>query len=214
MSSSKNKKRNASVRRAAQLAAQQRQERRRAMAIRGAVAVLTVIVVSLVIALFGRESGDDEADVATSASIDGAVVEFDVESASHVPNDVDYPQSPPVGGDHDQAWQTCGTYDEPVRDENAVHSMEHGAVWIAYSPDLDAAAIGSLQDRADGQTHVLVTPYEGDLTAPISLQAWGRQLAVDSADDERIATFIQDYQEGPDTPELGAPCSGGIGSPG
>ena len=212
MSTSKNKKRAATARRAEQLAAQQRQARRRAMVTRGGIAVLVVVAVILVIAVFGPDGGDDEPEVALSA--EGAVAEFDVESASHVTADVDYPQSPPVGGDHDPAWQTCGAYDEPVRDENAVHSMEHGAVWIAYSPDLDNAAIESLNARADGQTHVLVAPYDGDLTSLISLQAWGRQLGVDSVDDAQIATFIQDFQEGPDTPELGAPCSGGIGTPG
>jgi hypothetical protein len=47
---------------------------------------------------------------------------------------VDYPQSPPVGGPHNPIWQNCGFYSKPVRDEYAVHSMEHGAVWITYSP--------------------------------------------------------------------------------
>ena len=214
MSTSKSKKRAATARRAAQLAEQQRQARRRAMALRGGIALLAVIAVVIVIGVFGPGGGRGGDDTEVVTLTEGEVAEFEIEAVSHVTTEVDYPQSPPVGGDHDPAWQTCGTYDEPVRDENAVHSMEHGAVWIAYSSDLDGAAIDSLNARADGQTHVLVTPYEGDLTTPISLQAWGRQLAVDSADDARIATFIQDFQEGPDTPELGAPCSGGIGTPG
>ena len=35
---------------------------------------------------------------------------------------------PPAGGPHDPAWLDCGVYDEPVRDENAVHDLEHGTV--------------------------------------------------------------------------------------
>ena len=50
---------------------------------------------------------------------------------------MDYPTSPPAGGAHDAAWLDCGVYDEPIRDENAVHDLEHGTVWISYRPDLD-----------------------------------------------------------------------------
>lgn len=182
------------------------------MGIRAGIAVAIVVVLALAIVVFGPDGDDDATEVALTA--DGAAEEFEVESASHVSTDVEYPQSPPVGGDHDPAWQTCGVYDQPVRDENAVHSMEHGAVWIAYSPSLDDADVESLQAYADGETHVLVSPYAGELTAPISLQAWGHQLTVDAVDDARIGAFVGDFQEGPDTPELGAPCSGGIGSPG
>jgi hypothetical protein len=54
----------------------------------------------------------------------------------HTDGDVDYAQTPPVGGEHNPVWQNCGFYQEPVRDETAVHSLEHGAVWITYSPDI------------------------------------------------------------------------------
>src|SRR5512134_555969 len=47
-----------------------------------------------------------------------------------------YAQTPPAGGVHDDTWQNCGIYDQPVRNEDAVHSLEHGAVWLAYLPDL------------------------------------------------------------------------------
>ena len=171
---------------------------------------------SLALVLLLAACGGDDDDDATTTADDGAPVEaqeIEVADAGHVDTDVTYEQSPPVGGDHNPAWQNCGVYREPVLDENAVHSLEHGAVWIAYSPDLDATAIEQLDAREEGQTHVLVSPYEGDMAAPISLQAWGRQLAVDDAGDDSIDAFIRAFQEGPQTPEPGAPCSGALGAP-
>ena len=57
----------------------------------------------------------------------------------HVTTAVDYTESPPVGGPHAPPpdWADCtGTvYTVDIRHENAVHSLEHGAVWITYNPD-------------------------------------------------------------------------------
>ncbi len=119
---------------------------------------------------------------------------------------------PPVGGIHSGIWQNCGIYDEPVLAKNAVHSMEHGAVWITYQPDLPAGDVDRLRDTVQGEPYVLLSPYDG-LKSPVVLTAWGIQLAVDEADDDRIATFLERYEQGPQTPEPGATCQDGTGSP-
>lgn len=121
-------------------------------------------------------------------------------------------QLPPVGGIHDPVWQNCGYYPDPIETRNALHSMEHGAVWITYQPDLPAGDIEQIAQLASGNTHVLISPYPG-LQSPIVLTAWSVQLEIDSLDDERISAFINTYQQGPQTPEPGALCLGGIGSP-
>ena len=41
--------------------------------------------------------------------------------------------------------------------------------------------------------------------------AWGRQLAQDSVDLPRLSAFVDTFAQGPQTPELGAPCTGGMG---
>jgi hypothetical protein len=133
-------------------------------------------------------------------------------------NSLQYPASdlPPAGGTHYDQWQVCGIYDEPVAPENAVHSLEHGAVWITYQPDLDAAEVNELKSLARGRNFVLMSPYEG-LKSPVVLSAWGLQLELDSASDRRISQFIERYEVGPQTPERGATCGpgngGGIGQP-
>ena len=56
-------------------------------------------------------------------------------------------------------WQNCGVYDQPVEDSQAVHSMEHGAVWITYQPDLPAEQVDQLRDLVGGSGYVLLSPY-------------------------------------------------------
>jgi Protein of unknown function (DUF3105) len=130
----------------------------------------------------------------------------------HTSATVDYDQTPPAGGEHNPVWQNCGYYSEPIRDENAVHSLEHGAVWITYSPDLPQDEVETLSDLAESQTYILVSPYE-DQPSPVVATAWGKQLQLDSAEDPDLERFIGAYRQGPDTPEPGAACTGGIGQP-
>lgn len=130
----------------------------------------------------------------------------------HVNGAVNYAQSPPVGGEHSPSWQNCGIYAEAIRSETAVHSLEHGAVWITYRPDLPADQVEQLRSLVRGRSYTLLSPYP-DLDRPIAASAWGVQLKVDSPTDERLGTFIAKYRQGPQTPEPGAACVGGVGSP-
>ena len=137
---------------------------------------------------------------------------YDVGPAGkHTSANVDYEQNPPAGGAHDPVWQNCGYYDKPVRDENAVHSLEHGAVWITYSPDLPQDQVTELQNTAQSQSYILVSPYPG-LDSPVVASAWGKQVALDGADDPDLQSFIKAYRVGPQTPEPGAVCTGGTGA--
>lgn len=131
--------------------------------------------------------------------------EFD---RTHVDTPVDYPQDPPVGGPHSPVWQTCQFYAVPIVTEQGVHSLEHGAVWITFQPDLPSEQVATLQALAASGGEVLVSPYEG-LTSPVVASAWGVQLALDAADDPRLAEFVAYFQNGPQTPELDTPCAMG-----
>lgn len=130
---------------------------------------------------------------------------------NHVTGTVTYSQTPPAGGDHAAMPLTCGVYDRPVPNENAVHSLEHGAVWIAYRPGLPGGQLATVAALARGNDHRLLSPYPG-LPAPIVATAWGKQLLVTSASDPRLAKFAKAYTQGPTTPEPGAACQG-VGSP-
>ncbi len=134
-------------------------------------------------------------------------------SATHVEGAVTYPQTPPAGGDHNAMWLNCGVYSEPVPNENAVHSLEHGAVWVTYDP----AAVGDDEVAALRaqlpSTYVILSPYDG-LPSPIVVSAWNAQLQVDDADDARIGEFLGAYWRSLNAPEPNAACTGAYDAPG
>ena len=181
--------------------------RMRTRAIRGRILTGVVIAVAaaLVIVAFALPEETDEA----STDEPQGVVKYQVPSQNHVEGTVAYAQSPPVGGDHAGTWLNCAAYPDPVPAENAVHSMEHGAAWVTYQPGLPAAEIQELESLAGD--FVIVSPWP-DLQAPVVVSSWGNQIELDGAGDERLIDALRALRLGPDTPELGAPCSGGVGT--
>jgi hypothetical protein len=136
------------------------------------------------------------------------------QAANHKSGVLTYPVSPPVGGAHNPVWQNCmgDVYTAPIPKENAVHSLEHGAVWVTYKPGLDAAQVDKLKAKVEGKDYMFMSPYTG-LDKNISLQGWGFQLKVDSADDARIDQFIKAVRLNA-AMEPGAACSSGSTSTG
>ena len=166
--------------------------------------VAAVLLVSVALTLpLALRSTDERA--AGPVGLDAVEVYDDLEVA-HTTADVDYPQSPPVGGPHAPVWLDCGAYDEPVRDENAVHDLEHGSVWITYDPEADVD-VAALEDAVP--QNGILSPYDG-LDAPVVVTVWGRQLALDGADDPRLALFIDTFGGGETAPEPFASCAGGV----
>ena len=115
---------------------------------------------------------------------------MDYKAAIHITADqrVAYNRYPPVGGPHDGTWANCNgiVYATAVRNENMVHTLEHGAVWITYNPDtISPDDLATLTALVQDQPFTTLSPYPG-LDSTISLQAWAHQLKVDSASDERV----------------------------
>jgi hypothetical protein len=100
----------------------------------------------------------------------------------------------------------------PIANENAVHSLEHGAVRITYMPDLPQEQVDRLRAMAREDGYLIVSPYPG-LLAPVVASAWGLQLRLDSAESPGLEQFIRAFRQGPQTPEPGASLAGGVGTP-
>jgi hypothetical protein len=185
------------------------QQRRPWGLIAGAIAVVLFAVVAIGYAVV--KARQSEADEITDPSEIQGVQTFDYTAGqTHTADPVVYAESPPVGGEHEPPpnWADCtGTvYDVDIRHENAVHSLEHGAVWITYDADAvsdaDIDTLAALVDRSGR----MMSPYEG-LDSPISIQSWNNQLKVDSADDPRLKQFAEFFTYNADYyPEPGASC--------
>jgi hypothetical protein len=165
----------------------------------------------------GGGGGGDEANIEIGPADEGlaGVVAIRVPENTHTEGIVDYELRPPAGGAHNGVWLNCGFYDAPTPDEHLVHDLEHGAVWLAYAPDLADADLDVLHDLARGNAKVVATPYE-ELAggAAVVATAWARQLTLDSVDDPRLEEFVVQYTDGSQAPEAGVTCSGSpLGSP-
>jgi hypothetical protein len=197
-------------------AASRRRARGRAVRSKGGGLVLLwpflilLLLVGAVVGMFYLRQPDA---VTPSAEVDQAGVNTNLEGLQrftglerdHVEGAVSYEQDPPVGGPHSQEVIPCKVYEQPVPKERAVHSLEHGAVWITYRPDLSQAEVDVLRGLASGRRYTLLSPYPG-LKTPIVALAWGLQLPLEQASDPRLPIFIRTYEQGPQTPEPGTSC--------
>ncbi|MDY7089396.1 MAG: DUF3105 domain-containing protein [Actinomycetota bacterium] len=132
-----------------------------------------------------------------------------INDTSHKQGALQYVTSPPVGGAHNSTPQNCtgDVYDAPIANEHAVHSLEHGAVWITYKQGLAADQVNALKSKVEGKDYMFMSPYAG-LDKNVSVQVWGFQLKTDDVNDPKIDEFIKDARV-VSALEPGVSCSGG-----
>jgi hypothetical protein len=152
-----------------------------------------------------------------SGSLPAGTQTFAESNHSHVTGPVTYDRVPPAGGAHNPVQLNCGIYSQPVPNESAVHSLEHGAVWITYQPTLLPDQVALLKQLVTShyvgaELYLILSPYAG-IPSPIVASAWGAQLGVDQASDQRLIQFIQQFAGGGQGSEKGGPCTGGVGAP-
>ncbi|WP_399884272.1 DUF3105 domain-containing protein [Streptomyces sp. BBFR51] len=186
------------------------------------IAVSTVVVAGLVVGgvLLVRSQSDDSADDTASDGKTSGKFVTDADGVrtwkgdlgrNHVTKKVTYPVEPPVGGDHNQVWMNCNgdVYTKPLNNENAVHSLEHGAVWVTYTDKAPKADVEKLADKVKKTPYSLMSPDDKQKD-PIVLSAWGHQRTVTGADDPNVDEFFEKFVQGEQTPEPGAACTNGL----
>lgn len=190
-----------------------RKRNRRIATVSGAVggAAVLALVVTFVVTSAEPQQRPQDIEIA-------GLKEFPNLPATHIdPSPVDYQKSygmaVPAGGDHSQIWLNCGVYNQPQQNENAVHALEHGAVWVTYDPEVATEADVEALRAAIPDQYTILSPYPGQ-PAPFMASAWGAQIQMNSVSDDRLSQFIDRYWKSADAPEPGASCSGALQGPG
>ncbi|MFJ8633664.1 DUF3105 domain-containing protein [Streptomyces sp. NPDC093568] len=199
-------------------AEQARERRNRILTIGASTVVVAALVVGGVV-LIQSQSDDKKADAAKPdkttgkfvAGKDGVRTWEGKLASTHVETSVKYPMEPPVGGNHHRAWMNCNgdVYTKELARENAVHSLEHGAVWVTYTSKASKADVDALAAKVKQTPYTLMSLDERQKD-PIMLSAWGHQRTVTSASDPNVGKFFETYVQGEQTPEPGAACTGGL----
>jgi Protein of unknown function (DUF3105) len=117
----------------------------------------------------------------------------------------DYPDNPPIGGDHYGVWAAYQSYTFPVPRGFWVHDLEHGAVVFSYNcPDgcddevaqvqalIDALPVDSLCEGMGVARRVVLTP-DPLLDVRWGLSAWGHTLRADCVDADRFTQFYLNH---------------------
>jgi hypothetical protein len=124
---------------------------------------------------------------------------------------IEYERHPPTNGDHAPIWQNCGFYEKPIEDRHAVHSLDHGVVWITYRPNLPEQQIEVLRSYGN-ENYVIVSPYPGQ-DAPVTATSWRVQLELNGANDPRLKHFVNEFRISELAPLSGNRCTLGVGNP-
>ncbi|MEM7032807.1 MAG: DUF3105 domain-containing protein [Chloroflexota bacterium] len=115
-------------------------------------------------------------------------------------------------------WQNCGIYDEPLDLTPILAAMAHGAVWVGYQDDLPDETVTVLRNvvreaqSQSGEPKIILAP-EPSFGDAIIATAWRVQIAVQDVNDPRLVQFLDQFQDGPYTPQLGEACTDGVGEP-
>lgn len=104
---------------------------------------------------------------------------------AHLP----YNSNPPTSGWHWINPADWGVYDRPLVDEQAVHNLEHGGIWISYK-NIDETTLGNLKKIAKNNSQsVILSPRETN-DSNIVLASWTRIESMETYDESKILEFI------------------------
>jgi len=135
-----------------------------------------------------------------------------------------YPSVPPASGPHNEIPYGAGVYGTPPPIDRVIHSLEHGAAIVWYSPDASGTELERIRafyGEADVGSRVIVAPYDypdqgaaGSLPggAQMALVAWHNVQACARVNLAAAFGFTSSYAAPPfgerpyrgDAPEAGA----------
>jgi hypothetical protein len=103
---------------------------------------------------------------------------------AHVPTPVPlstYPSVPPTSGPHNAIPLGAGVYDSPPQLDRTIHSLEHGAAIVWYSPDASGPQLNEIRSfyqDAEVGSRVIVAPYDYPDQGAAGTLPGGAQMAL------------------------------------
>jgi alpha-galactosidase len=76
-------------------------------------------------------------------------------------------------------------------DEQLIHNLEHGGIWISFKPDVDAETKAKIVDLAAQYSQSVVVTPRADNPHPIEVASWRRLLDLDVFNRDQILDFIK-----------------------
>jgi len=155
-------------------------------------AVIVLIVVGVVVALANRPVVHNS-----------GILTFESQGQTHIDANEQHPpynSNPPTSGWHFPTPAPWGIYDQQRPDEELVHNLEHGGIWISYKDANDKATIQQLKDIVNQfpNTYIIMT-YRPENDWPIAVAAWKTVIKFDGVDRDKIVEFLQHFMyQGPE----------------
>lgn len=116
---------------------------------------------------------------------------FPIQDQKHIGVGDDHPpykSNPPTSGYHYAEPAPWGVKEAELPDEQVVHNLEHGGIWISYK-NIDDQTKASLEKLTSSQTKMIMTPRAKD-DSPIVIASWGRVQKFQSYDEKALLAFI------------------------
>lgn len=160
----------------------------------------TLVIVSVGIIFISKsnigKAEDTSKPVPVSKNVPGTQ-EFAIVGREHIESGTpggNYNSDPPTSGPHWNGPANKGVYDKEFPDEQLIHNLEHGYIWISYKPGVGDDVINKLKAIVEkNDWKIVMEPREKD-DAKIILAAWGRLLKMDDLNENTVRDFINTYR--------------------
>lgn len=146
-------------------------------------AIVVILVIAVVYGLVFLLRQGQQPQLGEAFTIQGR--EHIAVGASHAA----YNSNPPTSGPHYEQPSRWGVSQAELPDEQLIHNLEHGGIWISYI-GIDDSTKSALEKIANSKSKVIVEPRAKN-DAPIALASWGRLLKLEKFDEQTILNFIK-----------------------
>ena len=157
--------------------------------------IVVGIIIVVTIVGFSFINSKTEPNVQKSDSSGGSPIgkEIPILGRDHVPEGTkvtNYNSNPPTSGNHWPRAADWGFYNVVLPDEQLVHNLEHGGIWVSFK-DIDSETKSKLENIARIYPQAVIVTSRPQNDSKIVLASWGKLDKLDSLDEQSLERFIK-----------------------